>query len=178
MYTVEPPPPIPALLMGTSSATLGRPWWTIPETERMQMHASTRPSPQLRLKVRGALLRSLHHSSLYRRLIISNKEKGDHTKTVGHALHKKLTHSPWEGISLLKLIYGQLYTGKLVMRYGHALTYECPFCHMPDSCTHIAGECPNHEAMRISRHNAVCQLIHAAISKTSKGGGASIARRT
>ena len=33
-------------------------------------------------------------------------------------------------------------------------------------------ECPDHEAMRISRHNAACQLVHAAIRKTAKGGGA------
>jgi hypothetical protein len=43
---------------------------------------------------------------------------------------------------------------------------------MPDSCTQITGECPDHEALRISRHNAACQLIHAAIRKTAKGGGA------
>jgi hypothetical protein len=43
---------------------------------------------------------------------------------VGQALHKKLTHSPWEGISLVKFIYGQLYNGKIDMRYGHALTDE------------------------------------------------------
>ena len=58
------------------------------------------------------------------------------------------------------------------MRYSHALTYECPLCHMLDSCTHIAGECPDHEPLRISRHNTACQLIHAAIRKTAKGGGA------
>ena len=87
-----------------------------------QLHTSSR----LRLKVRDALLRSLRHSSLYRRLIISNEEKGARTKTVGRALHKKLTHRPWEGTSLLKFIYGQLYNGKLAMRYGHALTDECP----------------------------------------------------
>ena len=80
--------------------------WTILEAERLQMHTFMRPSSQLRLKVRDALLRSLHHSSLYRRLIvIANKEKGARTKTVGQVLHKKLTHSPWEGISLLKFIY-------------------------------------------------------------------------
>ena len=44
------------------------------------MHAFTRPSSQLRLKVRDALLRSLHHSSLYRRLIVAIKEKGARTK--------------------------------------------------------------------------------------------------
>ena len=55
------------------------------------MHAFTRPCSQLRLKIRDALLRSLHDSSLYRGLIIANKEKGARTKTVGHALHKKLT---------------------------------------------------------------------------------------
>ena len=27
------------------------PWWTIPETERLQMHTLTHPSSQLRLKV-------------------------------------------------------------------------------------------------------------------------------
>ena len=59
------------------------------------------------------------------------------------------------------------------MRYGHALaTDEWPPCHMPDSCIHIAGECPDHESMRISRHNAACQLVHVAIRKTAKGGAA------
>jgi hypothetical protein len=43
---------------------------------------------------------------------------------------------------------------------------------MPDSCTHIAGECPDHESLRISRHNAACQLVHAAIRKTAIGGAA------
>ena len=47
----------------------------------------------------------------------------------------------------------------------------CPLCHMSDSCTHIAGECPNHEALRISLRIAACQLIYAAIRKTTKGGG-------
>ena len=120
------------------------------------MHAFTRPYSQLRLKVRDALLRSLHHSSLYRCLIIASKNKGARTKTVGQTLHKKLTHSPWEGTSVLKFIYEQFYNGKFAVRYGQALTDEDPLCHMPDSCTHIAGECPNHEAMRISRRNAAC----------------------
>ncbi len=110
------------------------------------------------------------------RIIIANTEKGALTKTAGHALHKKFTYSPWEGIFLHNFIYGQFYNGKLAKRYGHALTNECPLCHMPDSCTHIAGECPEHEALRLSRHDAACQLIHAAIRKTAKGGGPSMAR--
>ena len=121
MYSVKPPPPIPALSTDTNCATLRRSWWTIPETKRLQMHAFTRPSSEPRLKVRDALLRSLHHSSLYRRLVIANKEKGARTKNVGQALHKKLTHIPWNWTSLLKFIYGQLYTGKFAMRYGHVL---------------------------------------------------------
>jgi hypothetical protein len=91
---------------------------------------------------------------------------------VGQALHKKLTYSPWEGTFLFEFIYGQLYNGKLAKRYGHAPSDECPLCHRPDSCTHIAGECLDHETLRISRHNAACQLIHAAIRKTAKEGGA------
>jgi hypothetical protein len=43
---------------------------------------------------------------------------------------------------------------------------------MPDSCTHTAGECTDHEALRISRYNAACQLVHAAIRKTAKEDGA------
>jgi ribonuclease HI len=172
MYTAKPPPPSTATAVGPRHATLRRPWWTIPDAERLQMHAFTRPSPQLRHKVRGALLRSLHQSSIYRRLILSSKENGARTHTVGRALHKKLTYHSWEGTSLLKFVYGQLYNGKLAKRYGHAPTDECPLCHKPDSCTHIAGECQAHDALRISRHNAACQLIHAAIRKAAKGGGA------
>jgi hypothetical protein len=77
-----------------------------------------------------------------------------------------------EGNTLLKFIYGQLYNGKIAKRYGHAPSDVCPLCYMPDSCTHIAGECPAHEALRIARHNAACQLIHAAIRKSAKGGAA------
>jgi hypothetical protein len=40
---------------------------------------------------------------------------------------------------------------------------------MPDSCTHIVGECPDHEALRISRHNVACQRVNAAIRKTANG---------
>ena len=69
-------------------------------------------------------------------------------------------------------MYGQIYNGKLAKRYGHAPTDECPLYHKPHSCTHIAGECKDNEALRISRHNAACQLAHAAIRKISKGGGA------
>jgi hypothetical protein len=88
------------------------------------MHAFTRPSQQLRLKVRDAILRSLHHSSLYMRLVVANKEIGARSKAMGQVLHKQLTFSPWEGTTLLKFISGQLYIDKLAMRYGHAPTGE------------------------------------------------------
>ncbi len=51
MYTFKPPPPTPAMSNGTNCATLHRPWWTILDADRLQMHAFTRTSPQLRLKV-------------------------------------------------------------------------------------------------------------------------------
>ena len=91
---------------------------------------------------------------------------------MGRAIHKKLKCTSKEGTTLLKFIYGQLYNGKIAMRYGHAPTDECPLCHKPDSCTHIIGECNKHEGLQIGRNNAACQLIHAANRKTSKGGGA------
>ena len=171
-YTANPPPLELSPGARWIPATNTRAWWTIPEEERLQMHAFTRPSLQLRLKVRNALLRSLHYTSLYRRLLVANKLKGARLQVVGRAIHKKLNSTPKEGTALLKFMYGQLYNGKIAMRYGYAPTDECPLCHKPDSCTHIAGECRKHEGLRIGRHNAACQLIHAAIRKSSKGGGA------
>ena len=172
MYTANPPPTDPDLSTCSNRSTLRRPWWTVPDANRLQMHAFTRPSLHLRLKVRDALPHSLHQSSLFKRLIIANKEKGARSKIVGQTLHKRLTYNSMEGNTLLKLLYGQLYNGKLSKRYGHALTSECPVCHIPTLCSHIAGECSNHEDLRISRHNATCQLVQAAIRKTAKGGGA------
>ncbi len=156
MYTATPPPLSVAPVTLTKPASTIRAWWTIPEAERLQMHALTRPSQQLRNKVRQALLRSLHYSSLYRRLLVANKMKGVRLQTVGRVIYRKLTSQYKEGTTLLKLIYGQLCNGKLAQRYGHALTDDCPLCHKPDSCTRIAGECSTHEALRIGRHNAAC----------------------
>ena len=50
MYTAKPPPPAPGLCTDANCATLRHPWWTIPEEERLQMHAFTRPSPHLEYK--------------------------------------------------------------------------------------------------------------------------------
>ena len=60
-----------------------QPWWSIPEGERLQMHAFPRPSQQLRHKVRHALLRSLHYTFLYRRLILKIIEIKTSTQDVG-----------------------------------------------------------------------------------------------
>ena len=91
--------------------TTHRPWWTLHETERLQMNAFTRPSQQLRVKVSHTLLRNLQHTSMYRRLIAANKELGARLHTAGHSIHKRLNSVPKEGITLLKFMYGQLYNG-------------------------------------------------------------------
>ena len=136
------------------------------------MHAFTRPLHQLRQKVRAASLKSLHHIFLYRRLILQAKVQGANTATTGITLHTRLRIHAKEGSHILKIIYGQLYNGKLAKRYGHTPMNECPLCHLPDSCTHIACECKYHKNLSISRHNAACKLIHAAIRNSAKGGGA------
>ena len=51
MYMAEPQPTLLALSTNTNCATLRRPWWTIPEAERLQMYAFTRRSPQTQVKI-------------------------------------------------------------------------------------------------------------------------------
>ena len=172
MYTVSLPTDPTHMRACTRAATPRQPWWLMSERERLQMHAFTRPSQQLRRKVRHAFLRNLDYTSLNRRLILKNIEVGANTQSVGKVIHRRLMANAWEGTALLKCIYGQLHNGKLAHRYGHAPTDECPLCHKPDSCTHIAGKCSFHMALAISRHNAACHLVHVAIRKSAKGRGA------
>ena len=135
------------------------------------MHAFTKPSIQLRLKVRTTTLRSLHYTSLYKRLIVNAKTQGVRTNTIGTALHSLIRNFQRDGITILKFINGQLYNGKLALRYKHAPTDACPLCGLLDSCTHIAGQCRTHNDKFTSRHNAACQLTHATIRSAFKGGG-------
>jgi len=172
MYTTKPQTSPTAQATCPRQATLRPSWWTILEEERLQMHAFTRPSQQLRHKVRAATLRSLHQPSLYMRLILLAKAKGAGTTETCKALQKKLVENPSEGTRILKFAYEKLYNGKLAYRYGHATTDKCPLCHLPDSCTHIAGVCKAHKNLNISRHNAACRLVHTAIRNATKGAGA------
>jgi hypothetical protein len=58
-------------------------------------------------------------------------------------------------------------------RYGHAPKDELSLCNRPDSCIHIAKECPAHDGyILIGHHSAACQLVHAAIRKSTNDGGA------
>ncbi len=112
------------------------------------------------------------------RLILTSKENGAQTQIAGRAIHKKLTYQSWEGTSLFKFFYGQLYNGKLAKRYDHALTGACPLCHKPDSCTHIAGECPAHDALRISRHNTAANSYTPLSEKPPRAEEPSTTHRT
>ena len=93
-----------------------------------------RPSLQFRRKVRDALLRSIHHTSLYPRLIIANKDMGVCIHRVDWAIHKQLTSNSKEDITFLNFICGKLYNGKLAQIYGHAPAEECPLCHKHTFC--------------------------------------------
>jgi hypothetical protein len=116
------------------------------------MHAFTRPSQQN--KVQAAHLRSLHHTSQYRRLVLVVKADGFRTKETDQAIHIRLRSQSTEGTIILKFLYGQLYNGKTVKRYGHSPTDEFPLCHQPKSSTHIAGECSNQINLIINMYNA------------------------
>jgi hypothetical protein len=169
VYTSKSPTPPPALATGPIHATLRQPWWTIPKADRLQMHVFTHLSPRLRQKARAATLRKMHHTSLYKRLILQTREHGARIATTKKVLHTRLRERPEEGTNLLHFVYGQLYTGKLTHRYGHAPTDECPLCHLPDSCSHIAGKCDAHKNRHINRHNVACKLVHSAICNSAKG---------
>ena len=106
------------------------------------------------------------------RLSIQAKKQGATTTTIGSANHVRLRENSKKGTKLLKFIHGTLYNGKLAKRDGHAPTDECPLYYRPDSCTHIAEERKANKNLAISCHNAACQLIHAAIRNSTKGGGA------
>ena len=76
------------------------------------MHSSTLSSQQLRLKVRHALLRSLHHTLFYRRLIVANKIKGASLQIVGQAI-KKVNSNTKEGAILQNSFTANSTTAKL-----------------------------------------------------------------
>jgi hypothetical protein len=99
------------------------------------MYAFTRPSDQLRDKLREATIRSLRHTSLYRRLILTVKQNGAKTPTLGRKLHTTVRTAPHAGIDIIKFLYGQFYNGKLAYRYGYGPNDACPLCpeHLPDA---------------------------------------------
>ena len=72
----------------------------------------------------------------------------------------------------LLFLWGQLYNGKLAKRHGHAPTDACRLCGMPDSCTHIGGECNGSNGLFIKRHNAAVQLVRAMVRNCAMGGDA------
>ena len=140
MQTNNPITPSIPLCTGPRSLAVRQPWWAIPETDRRCMYAFTaKISTQLPLKVHDATLRSLHHTYLYRRLMLKAKAQGARTNTVGTATHSHIRKSPKDGIFSLEIIYGQLYNGKLAYRYKLAPTDACPLCVLSDSCTCIAS---------------------------------------
>ena len=117
------------------------------------------------------LLKVLHHIPLQTAHLQGKRPRGPH-KTVGTALHDYIRKSPKDDITILKFLYRQLYNVKLAYKYKLAPIDVCPLCGLPDSCTHIAGECKSHNNPSISRHNASCQLTHAIIRTAFGGGGA------
>ncbi len=162
--------PSPAVATGPRQATLRPLWWTIPEEARLQMQAFIRPSQHMRYEIRAATLKSMYQTFMCMRLILQAKTHGAHTANTRESLHTRLRDTPKEGTNLQQFLNGQLCNGKMAKRYGHVPTDDCPLRHRPDACTHIACECAAHKNLSISRHNAACQLIHAAFRNSIKRG--------
>ena len=69
------------------------------------MYAFIKPPNHLRLKVWNVTLRSLHHTSFNRRLILKAKAQGARTNTVSTTIHSHIQKSPKDGIKQLIYIY-------------------------------------------------------------------------
>ena len=95
------------------------------------------------------------------------------THTVSRTICMTIRNAPRVGINILKFLHGQFCNSKLAYHYGHASNDAYPLCpeHLPDSFTHIAGECSRHSATFISRHNVACLFVHDAIRSSTKRGG-------
>jgi hypothetical protein len=152
-------PVTPPISLATHGSTLSHPTPPVvdhPSRVKCCMHAFTKNSNQICLKVRNAILRSSPHTFLYIRVILKAKSQRGRTKIVGTALHLYIRKSPKDGIAILNFIYGQFYNGKLAYRYKLPPTDACPLCGFPDSCTHIAGELKSHN------NNFLCSLPTSA----------------
>ena len=171
-YQASPPAPTRGTATGLNSTSTRTPLQSLSEEDLGHTQAFTNPSKQFRRHVKPRLLNSLHHTSLYRRLILQASKDGARLATTASQITKRRRDSPKQATLLLKFLWGQLYNGKLAHRYGHQNTSACRLCGAPDSCTHIVGACPANTPHIIKKHNAAVQLIHAMIRQASKGGAA------
>jgi hypothetical protein len=83
-------------------------------------------------------------------------------------------------VNVLKSRWGGIYHAKAAARHGH--TYyasvggssahkpgACPLCGLPDSTTHILGECRAHKPLHIQRHDTTGRCLIHHIRKGAKG---------
>ncbi len=84
------------------------------------MHAFTRQSKQLRDKVFATILRSLHHTPLYRHLILTANQNKAKTPTVYRKIHATICNVLRPIVNILKFLYGKIYNDKFEYHYGHA----------------------------------------------------------
>ncbi len=178
MYTSNPTTPTPALATGPRNSTPRPPWWTIPEVDRLQMQAFTCPSAQLRQKVRAATLRSLHHTSLYMRLVLNAKDRGSCIAATGDSLHTRLRENPREGSTLLKFIYGQLYNGKLAKLYGHAPRTNVLSATSPTPAPTLHASAGSTRTYRLASTTRHVSLFTRQSATPQKAGAHSIVRST
>jgi hypothetical protein len=136
------------------------------------MHAQTKPADQLRDNIRSAILRCMHNSSLYKRLILATMQQGTIPQWWADTTFT-YTQFPPDRDQCIQIYLRSNVLWQLAYCYGNSPAYACPLCpkHLLDSCTHIAGECAHNTSHIISRCNAACLLVHDAINYSTKGKG-------
>ena len=157
---------------GEPDVPAGQPGQECGEKEPVR-HAFTDPQKQIRTRVRPRVLEMTACNSLYRRLIMAAKQRGDQVEETAAGLaklHREGRHR--DATRIFKFLWGQYYNGKLARRYGHATHDKCPLCSLPDSCTHIGAGCPALAPHYLLRHQAAVQAMHVFIRQSEKGAGA------
>jgi ribonuclease HI len=167
--------PIPEVIVCDLGAVPQRPafWPTYTPPAKRKEEGAPAPAPRhlaylshIRKIATPRLTSCLANISLYRSLMVNAMQADGALLSLPAANIQALIAKGERkhDMQLFKFMWGQLYNGKLALRYGHADNDNCPLCGYPDSCTHIGSGCKKQSGLYINRHNAAVRCISNFLS--------------